>query len=417
MEAGTRLSASILKLHLMSRLILFVFAVLFLLPASAQKKEISQARDYIKSRSSLDKAESSMRELLKDSANRRNLKIYITLAEAVRAQYDVENEKLYLKEKFDTAAFFNTARKMFLAYEGLDSMEAMPDKKGRVKVKLRKKNAALLDRYRLNLYNGGLFFVKRKDYKSAYGLFDTYLDCSKQPLFTDLKYSNQDSLGMSAAFWTVFCGFKTNNTDSALKYRNLALQSPKYRRRTLAILSEVYLSKNDTANYVKALEVGMDENRASKFFFARLMDYYNSKNDLDRALSLSDKALAADKDNGLFLFAKSNVLLNLGKYEECIKICDTLLARKDTLPDIYFNAGASYINMAVVLENEDEESKEMKDKIKSYYKKALPYMESYRVLAPDQKDKWAPFLYNIYLKLNMGKQFEEISGVLQKLRK
>ncbi len=417
MEAGTHLSASILKLHRMSRLILFVFVVLSLLPASAQKKEISQAKAYIKSRSNLDKAESSMRELLKDSANRRNLKIYVTLAEAVRAQYDVQNEKLYLKEQFDTSAFFNTVRRMFLAYESLDSIESTPDKKSRLKIKWRKKNAALLDRYRLNLYNGGLFFVKNKDYKSAYGLFDTYLDCSEQPLFTDLKYSNKDSLGMSAAFWTVFCGFKTNMADSALKYKDLALQSPKYRRRALAILSEVYMSEKDTANYFRVLEAGFDENRASKFFFTRLIDYYNSKNELGKALNLADKALAADNDNGLFLFAKSNVLLNLGKYEECIKICDTLLARKDTLPDIYFNAGVSYINMAVVLDNKAEGSKSNKEKIKSYYTKALPYMENYRVLAPDQKDKWAPFLYNIYLKLNMGKQFEEISGVLQSIRK
>lgn len=46
-----------------------------------------------------------MRGLLADSANRRNVKIYLTLAEAVRAQYEEANEKLYLKEGYDTAAF------------------------------------------------------------------------------------------------------------------------------------------------------------------------------------------------------------------------------------------------------------------------------------------------------------------------
>lgn len=40
-------------------------------------------------------------------------------------------------------------------------------------------------------------------------------------------------------------------------------------------------------------------------------------------------------------------------------------------------------------------------------------MERYRALAPNQKDKWAPALYNIYLNLNMGKKFEEITKILQ----
>ena len=109
-----------------------------------------------------------MRNLLKDSVNRQNIKIYETLANAVSAQYEVANEKLYLKEGYDTVAFFNTAHKMFIAYESLDSIDALPDKKGRIKPKYRKKNAEYLDKYRRNLYNGGLFFINKKNYESAY---------------------------------------------------------------------------------------------------------------------------------------------------------------------------------------------------------------------------------------------------------
>ena len=44
--------------------------------------------------------------LLKDSANKENKRIYLTLFEAIRQQYDQGNMKLYLKQKYDTAAFF-----------------------------------------------------------------------------------------------------------------------------------------------------------------------------------------------------------------------------------------------------------------------------------------------------------------------
>ena len=121
-------------------------------------------------------------------------------------------------------------------------------------------------------------------------------------------------------------------------------------------------------------------------------------------------------DNTLFLFAKSNILLNMGGYAECIAISDTLIARNDTFPDVYLNAGVSYINLALALEN-DSKNKKSRITALDYYRKALPYMEKYRVLAPDDKERWATSLYNIYLKLNMGRKFEEISDILRKMRK
>ena len=39
-------------------------------------------------------------------------------------------------------------------------------------------------------------------------------------------------------------------------------------------------------------------------------------------------------------------------------------------------------------------------------------MEKFRELEPDEKNKWAPSLYRIYLNRNMGKQFEEIDKII-----
>lgn len=398
----------------MRQFVLF-FAIFISIAVFPQKKEISEARSNIKSRSNLEQAESSMRNLLKDSANRQNIKIYETLADAVRTQYEVANEKLYLKEQYDTVSFFNTTYRMFLAYESLDSIDALPDKKGRVRPKLRKKNSVYLDKYRRNLYNGGLFFVQKKNYSSAYDLMDAYLDCAQQPLFTDNKYVNNDNVASSSAFWTLFSGYKLNRPDSALKYLNLALTNKPYRRRALQYLSEIYFMKGDTLKYIETLRRGFDENKKSKFFFLRLMDYYNGKNLLDSALNIADTALASDKGNILFLFAKSNILLNMGKYSDCIVICDTILNKNNTLAEVYYNAGVSYLNLAIGLEKSAASKRKNRTKILDYYKKSLPYMEKFRELRPNDKEKWASSLYNIYLKLNMGRQFEEMNGILQEL--
>ena len=402
----------------MIRLLVLFVSLLMISPIYAQKKEISQARSDIKGRSNLDKAESSMRELLKDSANKRNVKIYLTLAEAVKAQYEVANEKFYLKEKVDTAAFFTTVRKMFMAYESLDSIDMLPDNKGRVKLNYRKKNSEYLNKYRLNLYNGGVYFVRKKNYDLAYGMMDSYIDCKRQPLFSDhTAMADIDSLYSSAAFWTMFCGFKLGKPDSTLAYSDLALTNRKYRKRAFIYMAEAYLLKRDTLKYVETLRRGFMENRKSKFFFTRLMDYYNDNDKLDSAMQIVDTALQSDASSTLFLFAKSNMLLNVGDYLGCIAISNNLIARNDTLPDVYLNAGVSYINLALALENDLKGKKKNRKKILDYYKKAMPYMEKYRVLAPEDKERWAPSLYNIYLKLNMGRKFEEMSDILRKMRK
>ena len=79
----------------------------------AQKKQIATARDLLKAGKELNKAEKSMRTLLEDSANRTNTKIWVVLCDVLIKQYEQGNEKLYLKQKYDTAAFFSVTKRMY----------------------------------------------------------------------------------------------------------------------------------------------------------------------------------------------------------------------------------------------------------------------------------------------------------------
>ena len=115
----------------MRKLVLsFIIFSLSFSNVTAQKKEIAQARSYIKSGKNFDKAEKLMAELLeKDSLNRENPKIHVLLYEAVQRQYEAGNEKLYLGQKFDTAALFNLTKHMFDICQRFDSIDAQPDQK------------------------------------------------------------------------------------------------------------------------------------------------------------------------------------------------------------------------------------------------------------------------------------------------
>ena len=382
--------------------------------AFPQRKEIAQAKTYIKSGKDIHKADSMMRKLLTDSANTANIKIWTTLFDAVKAQYEQGNEKLYLKQPYDTAALFRHARNMFLVAERIDSLDAMPDKHGTVKLKLREKHAEYLSAYRANLLNGGIFFVKKQRYDEAFRFFDTYIDCTRQPLFTYYGYQQRDTLLSKAAYWAVYSGYKIKNYDMVMKYAEKAKANPETGDYALQYIAEMYKLHQDSANYISTLKEGFARYPTFSFFFPRLIAYYESIHRPDSVQITVDKALAEDSTNQVFRLAKSTVLLNAGQYEECIKICNTLIAEDTSLAEAYCNLGLAYFNMAIALEKTERNTRSTRNKIAEYYTKSRPYMEKYRQLNPEDKEKWVPVLYTIYLNLNMGKEFDEIDRLRKK---
>ena len=397
----------------MKRITLLLCIICICLQINAQKKEISLAKDDIKNGTSLEQAESSIANLLKDSANRNNEKIWLTLYEAQKKQYEQGNEKLYLKQDYDTAKLFLSVKKMFQTLEGLDSVDAQTDKKGRVKLVYRKKHAAMLDVHRRNLYNGGAYFVNKQNFKEAYNFFDMYLNCSIQPLFTGYKYGETDKNMPSAAYWAVYCGYKLQDPKATFHYAYWALKDTVHYQYMLQYLAETYKMEKDTMRYVSVLEEGFKKYPRFPFFFPRLIEYYTKNEQYDAALSLCDKALQVNDSSNLFKFTKSSVLLSLKRYKECIDLCDSVIAKDSTFLGAYLNAGLSYFNQAVEADKALKQTDKQKKEIIQLYKKALPYLEKYRKMVPDEKGLWGLPLYTIYLNLNMGKEFDEIDKLLK----
>ncbi len=394
-------------------LVLSIFITFFISqPANAQRKELALARQFIKTKNNLAQAEQSMRNLLADSANRQNTKIWLTLFEATKKQYEFGNEKLYLKQPYDTAQLFLAIKKMFDVLESFDSIDAHPDKHGKIKWKYRRKHSEYLKSHRSNLYNGGSWFIKKQDFAHAFEFFDAYIDCARQPLLAHYKYLERDSLMPQAAYWAVYSGYKLKNAQATLKHKELALSDTTRQAFLLQYLGEIYKLQGDTANYLQTLRQGIENHPSFPYFFPRLIDYYANLEEPQTALAVCDQALLTDPRNLYYRLAKSTLLLNLRRYDECITICDELISTADTLAEAYYNAGAAYFNQTIDLQKR-QETKQQRSRRQTLYKQALPYMQKYRALAPHAQERWAMPLYTIYLNLNMGKEFDEIDALLR----
>ena len=122
-------------------------------------------------------------------------------------------------------------------------------------------------------------------------------------------------------------------------------------------------------------------------------------------------------DDPTYLLAKSSLLLNQGKNLECVAVSEKLIQRQDTIPDTYLNMGLAYFNIAIEMDKNTLLSRKKQQEIKEYYRKAQPYLETYRTLEPKETSKWALPLYTIYLNLNMGKEFDEIDKLMKTIKK
>ena len=395
----------------MKKILICVFICLPLI-AWGQKKTMTQVKDYIKSGKNLDKAEKLMTDLLNDSSSRGNEKVWLLLFESQRKQYDQGNEKLYLKEKYDTTALFLVGKRMFDTLEGLDSLDRLPDARGKVKLKYRDRSAELLNIYRPNLFNGGVFFMKKHDFSRAYDFFDTYINSAVKPMFARYQYAERDKRLPEAAYWASYCGYKLEKPQITLRHTYQALKDSVHLPYMLQYLAETYKLEKDTARYVQTLKDGFSKYPKFPFFFSRLIDYYSHIGAYDEAMKSCDEALQTDSVNTLFRYAKSSLLLTMGRYKQSFAISKALIAENDTLADAYLNAGLALFDQAVELDKKTQSGSKKYNQILELYRKAMPYLEKYRALAPDQKEKWALPLYTIYLNLNMGKQFDEIDKLI-----
>ena len=394
------------------------FALMFLIlmspvAASAQKKEIQTAKDQVKAGKNLDQAAASMKKLLADSVNRTNRKIWTIYFDAVRKQYEQGNEKLYLKQKYDTAQLFNYTRQLFEVAFQYDSVETAPDKKGRRDFEFRKGHSEYLAHIRSNLYNGGIWFLNKKKYPDAYKFFDCYIECASQPMFKQHNYGEKDKHLPTAAYYAVYSGYKMKDPKATLHHSYEALKDTVHYNYMLQYLAETYMLEKDTARYVASLKEGFKRVPTFPYFFPRLVEHYVDRNQLDSAMTVVNEALAVVPDSDVYLAAKSNLLLEQGKLQECIEVSKKVIEVNQKLADPYYNAGICYFNLAVEQDKNSHNSRKVKEQVEENYKKALPYLVKYREMEPKEQGKWAFPLYTIYLNLNMGKEFDEIDKVMK----
>ena len=384
---------------------------------SAQK-EYKAIKNYIKNGGNIATVNTVVQKCQRDEDFRDDPELYFLAAQAQRKLNDAENLKLYIKQAYDTVSFFSSIKGMFDYCIKCDSLDSKPDDKGRVRLKYRSKSFSMLCNYYPNLYSAGLFYIQKRNYKNAAPYFQMFLDAVDNPIFAKDKSLRKDPKRPRAAFWAMTSSFALQDFQGVFKYDSLAMQDSANTDLYLQYRALAYAGLKDSAHYESELVKGLRKMPSDPFFFSHLSDYYNLIKNYNKALSLADSMSRLHPSQTIFRFAKSVALYNMKNYDSCIVVAKQVVEKDSTNTDAYFYVGSSCYIKAVQMEagtNYNINSKafsKKKNEIKELYADALPYLERYRKLAPNETQRWAPLLYRTYLLLNKGNEFAEMEKIL-----
>ena len=410
----------------------FLFALLLLLVPccgfSKDKKEKKEkkpkqervvtlqknARVALKNQSGQDAARNALLGALArtDLKNKQRANIYYTAALLEESINGIENQKAYLKQPYDTAKFFNKLSDMYGQLRLCDSIDLMPDAKGKVHARMQRKTRALRTKHRRNIFGGGKYYLSKRNYSAAYPFFDLYC--------TYRNPEKPDSLYSQAALWATLSSFLVENYAGTIKHVDSAIV--RYDSVTATILQEYkvrsYAKLNQDSAWVAALQQGVVKYPYHDYFFVQLADWCYAHRAYEVERKLADRVISHTGGKAIHYYAKSKCYLAEENYEACIACADSTIRLDDEFVDAYYNKGIAYLNMALISQesscrdSQDPQFAIDKERTQALYRQARPCMEMVRKLQPEKADRWAPPLYRIYLYLNLGDEFMEIDRLL-----
>jgi len=258
-----------------------------------------------------------------------------------------------------------------------------------------------------------------KDYKKAYELFGKSLFVSGMSMRIDtpvIYYSAivAEKAGMlkeAKEAFDILIKFNYGKDDKEKAYNYY-------------FLGNVYKAMGDTAKYIETFKKGITKYPAgSSVLVVELINHYLSSGKAQEAIDYLDLAIKATPDNATYYFAKGSLYDNHFKdYTNATENYKMAIQLDANYFDPVYNMGALYFNKAVeiyeeaVKENDNNKYKILKEKSDAKMKEALPYLEK----AYELNNKDLPTvesLRNIYYRLKMDVKMEEMTKVMQELKK
>ena len=340
--------------------------------------------------------------------------------------YRQENIKSY-NGVYDTVAMYQYLNDWFTYVLKADSLEQIPNAKGKVTEETRKRLVPSVYRDLSNLINGGVFYFNhRQDNKTAYQFFDRYYTLAQSEILS--SYMTDDptwnQYRYNFAYFPALAAYFLQDWDNCIKYARMAQNDDEYGEDATEFICDAYFEMGDTAQWLEALKEGLVKYPTKDYYYNHLLNYYNLKNDMTELEDFANEMIALDPDKALNYFVLGFIAQEgqVKDYDKAIEQYKIAIEKDPKLSDAYNNIGLCIMyqardfldaNAAVVNNYRSAAAKKVNQEYEDMLRSALPYFQKVREIEPDAVKKWGAPLQQIYYILKMQKEMDEVEARLK----
>ena len=324
-----------------------------------------------------------------------------------------ENKKIFLNSKPDTAAYFACVLATAQYALRLDSLDNLPDEKGRVKPQYHKETGERLRACRRKMPSAGRYYYKQGDYATAWTHLDLYLLTRLNPLVSEEKEEEDPAPDTIAlARLATVSAFSAGKYAESLRYVEMAEQDTAVLCQLLEMQARAHEQLGQGEARLQAVRRGHERFPAHDYFALALIHHYDSAACYPQALDVIERTLAAGGDKRQYAFVGGRIYEATGaldsaalSYQEAIEGApEDALARSA--------AGMLALRRAALLRESltpvQLSAQDVKDQLADYYTQAAQQLEKAREQAPTQNELWRDGLREAYFRLNRGADLQAL---------
>lgn len=273
------------------------------------------------------------------------------------------------------------------------------------------------------------FYIMMKDAESAGKALKDYENFPKRFPFlaNDPNIANPDPSYEQLAFNIYYTAFSQKNYELASKFYDKALKFDDEQSHSFVVSSrsQMLLQKGDTVAWVNSLMDVVKEDpssQAAENAVQNLLAYYSKKGNKEMS-GFADQILGIAPESKVANYGKGYSLFSDEKYQEALPYFKKTIEIDFAYVDGNYMAGMCLYRQAQdnyfkFIDGKkfktDAELKNAEQKyVKSFYQDAVPFFEACRDNAPEQPDRWAGPLNNIYKNLGQKQKAAEMEAYIK----
>ena len=245
--------------------------------------------------------------------------------------------------------------KAFEYYLKAYELDQMPNAKGKVAPKFDKKIANSIGKFYRNniLFNYAITLHNRQDYRDAVRVYDMLASVPDLPFMANEKAPIvKDEVFYQSRYYAALAEYLDGNIPrSAEIYEEIKDQGYE-ENRIYQYLYDIYKNANDTTNYVRILETGMQRFPDDFFYLGNLINYFVFSGQKDKGLLYLEEAIAREPNNAQYYYVKGTIKEEEGNAIEAAQMFEKAIELNKEAADYWIARGRLYYNHAIQLESE-----------------------------------------------------------------